>query len=164
MSAAVTHAALFSDYAGQAVVAITKSKLALSGAALALAGFFGIFGVVSLTPQNAIISGYVCFFGFVLIVFALSPNNEVLAKYFGFMFRPNGQLYFLFLAGNLAWTTGWLGVLAAIFTNFVVCASWSSANQDNPVAAYMPSWMKRADPGPTASATGMVDIHADEML
>lgn len=149
------------------VQVIVGSKFALSGVALTLAGFFGIFGVISLQPQNAIISAYVCFFGLTLLTFAINKENEVLAKYFGFMYRENGQLYFLLVAGNLAWTTGILGILAAAFTNFVAYISWQNAvAQGSTSLPQLPSWLGggRSNAQETASATGMADLQRDDLL
>ena len=198
-----------SSAASPYVQVIVGSKFALSGVALTLAGFFGIFGVVSLQPQNAIISAYVCFFGLVrcllvaaprlpglpsgscrrvpavvpyltlrlsvpccippqtLVTFAISKGNETLVKYFGFMYRENGQLYFLLVAGNLAWTTGLLGILAAIFTNFVAYVSWQNAVAEGSSSVpQLPPWLggPSAATRETASATGMVDMQNDELL
>ena len=102
-----------------------------------------------------------------LITFAISKGNETLVKYFGFMYRENGQLYFLLVAGNLAWTTGLLGILAAIFTNFVAYVSWQNAVAEGSTSVpRLPPWLG----GPsvaareTASATGMVDMKNDDLL
>ena len=199
-----------SSAASPYVQVIVGSKFALSGVALTLAGFFGIFGVVSLQPQNAIISAYVCFFGLVrrllcstcpflpclplrvvapvpavephltarlsvpccippqtLVTFAISKGNETLVKYFGFMYRENGQLYFLLVAGNLAWTMGLLGILAAMFTNFVAYVSWQNAVAEGSSSVpQLPPWLggPSAATRETASATGMVDMQNDELL
>jgi hypothetical protein len=154
------------------VEALGSSKLALSGSALVVAGFFGIFGALSLTPQRGIISVYVMIFGAMLCAFALGTKSELLAKYFGFIFQPNGQLYFLLIAGNLAWTIGFLGVLAAAFTNFVAITSWYNTPDGVAATANMPSWLgggpraggAAAAGQPRSSATGMVDTNDDELL
>lgn len=150
------------------IEALGKSKLALSGAALAVAGFFGIFGALSLTPQRGIISVYVMLFGATLIAFAFGANSELLAKYFGFIFQPNGQLYFMLIAGNLAWTIGILGVLAAAFTNFVAITSWYNTPEGIAATANLPPWLgvgqQGGSLGPRSSATGMVDTNDDELL
>ena len=54
------------ETAAQARAAVTvfaRSKLAVNGLLLFAAGFFGVWGVVSLQLQAAIISAYVCIFG-----------------------------------------------------------------------------------------------------
>ena len=152
------------EYGLQTLSLLAKSKLGLSGLALALAGFFGIFGVVGLQLQQAIISVYVCMFGLTLIVFSLGTQSEVLGRYFGFIYRPHGQLAFLLVAGNLAWSTGLFGFLAAAFTNFVaVSAFYSETN-----GAGLP-FLSRGGSGDanaaraSANATGMVD-RDDELL
>ena len=140
---------------------LSKSKVGLSGLALALAGFFGILNV--LNPPNAILSAYVLLFGVTLILFSLGAQSELLAKYFGFMYRPNGQLAFLLLAGNLAWCSGLPGFLAAAFTNFVAIGAWYAGAE---ASGTLPSWLAR-DGGANAnraSATGMVDVDRDELL
>ena len=149
-------------YLQSTVNALGSSKLALSGVSLTVAGFFGIFGVVSLTPQRGIISVYVMLFGLTLCMFALGNNSETLAKYFGFIFRPQGQLAFMLVAGNLAWTCGILGILAALFTNFVAITSWYNSPDGG-----VPAWLgggPRTHPDQRTSATGMVDVDRDELL
>ena len=142
---------------------LSKSKLALSGAALTVAGFFGIFGVVSLTPQRGIISAYVMFFGLTLCGFALGTASETIARYFGFIFRPHGQLAFMLIAGNLAWTIGILGILAAAFTNFVAITSYY--NTEGVEAPAIPSFLGGGGrPQVRSSASGMVDTRDDELL
>ena len=145
------------------VNALGKSKLALSGAALTISGFFGIFGVVSLTPQRGLISVYVMLFGATLCAFAMGAQSEMLAKYCGFIFRPNGQLFFLLIAGNLAWTIGLLGFLAALFTNFVAVTSWyNTEGVDRPP---VPEWLSGQSRNRNErGATGMVDMNDDELL
>ena len=50
--------------AGQQTLAtITRSTLGLNGAALAVAGFFGVWSALSLRLQDSIISFYVLLFG-----------------------------------------------------------------------------------------------------
>ena len=138
-----------------AVGLLAKSKLGLSGLALAVAGFFGIFGVIGLQLQQGILSAYVLFFGVTLILFSLGAQSELIAKYFGFIYQPNGQLGFLLIAGNLAWSTGWLGFLAAAFVNFVAVSAWY----------YGAGGPGAGDPSaPRASASGMVDVNQDELL
>ena len=51
-------------------------------------------------------------------------GNETLQAYFGFMYTPRGQLLFLLVAGNLAWSTGVLGIVAAAVTNFNAASAW----------------------------------------
>ena len=139
---------------------LAKSRVGVCGLALTLAGFFGIFGVIGLTPQKGILSGYVFFFGVCLVGFASGVQAELLSKYFGFMFKPNGQLAFLLFAGNLAWSSWPFGFFAAAFTNFVAISSWYTANGDN-----LPSWLTGKPPADKhSSATGMVDVGRDELL
>lgn len=49
---------------------------------------------------------YVLLFGTLLTGFAAGMAQETLRKYFGFMFSGDGQLLFLLVMGNLAWTIG----------------------------------------------------------
>ena len=155
-----------SDAARDFQTLLTQSKLALNGLLLALVGFFGIFGIATLHLQAAIISAYVLIFGVMLLCFAAGWNNEVLHKYFGFIYRPGGQLIFLLIAGNLAWSTGLLGVLVAVFTNFTAVGHWytaGSAEAQLPV----PSWMAPRSTSQQydgSNATGMVDVRRDELL
>ena len=151
--AAMASSSMLTDKLSMTVAALSGSKVATCGTALTLAGFFGTFGAVSLTPQNGIISAYVLFFGLVLLAAAFGHRADLLAKYFGFLTRENGQLWFLLFAGNLAWTTGWMGFLAALFCNFIAIGCFMNAPPDE-----RPSW---AGGG---SASGMVDLQADEML
>ena len=90
-------------------------------------------------------------------------QSEALAQYCGFMYRPAGQFGFLLLAGNLAWSSGWLGWLAALFTNFVAITSWQEASG----VGGAPSWLSRGGGARSASpshATGMVDVDRDDLL
>ncbi len=131
--------------AGQETVALfTRSKLALNGLLLLAAGFFGVWGVLQLQLQAAIISSYVLFFGGMLIFFSVGMGNEATSRYFGFMYHPSGQLLFLVVAGNLAWTTGLLGIAAALFTNFHAANTWY-LNQGHEVAGSAgaaPAWIR----------------------
>ena len=55
-------------------------------------------------------------------------------------FTPDGQLLFLLIAGNLAWCTGWVGVLVAIFTNFQAGYAFYSGRREASGQAGVPSW------------------------
>ena len=149
-------------YAGDTLSLLAKSRIGMSGLALALAGFLGLFSVVTLQLQQGILSAYVLFSGGTLILFSLGAQSEALAKYFGFMYRPNGQLGALFLAGNLAWSSGWVGVLAALFVNFVAISSWYAENVEG-AGSSLDAWLPRGA-NRQASATGMVDVDRDELL
>ena len=163
-AAASTQAAV-----GDAYSLLTQSKLALNGLLLALVGFFGIFGALTLHLLSAIISVYVALFGVILICFAAGWNGDVLRKYFGFMYRPGGQLVFLLMAANLAWSTGLLGVLVAIFTNFTAIAHYSYLRQGGGDGTGLPDWMAPRSTNASAyeqgsSAVGMVDVRRGELL
>ena len=109
----------------ETVTMFARSKLALNGLLLLVAGFFGIWGALTLKLQSAIISAYVMLFGVMLIGFSAGMGGETLPLYFGFMYNgPKGQLAFLLVAGNLAWSTGVLGIVAAAFANFTAFAAW----------------------------------------
>ena len=151
--------------AGDTLSVLAKSRIGLSGLALALAGFLGLFGVLNLQLQQGILSAYVLLAGGTLILFSLGAQSEALAKYFGFMYRPNGQLGALLLAGNLAWSSGWPGALAALFTNFVAISSWYAANVEG-AGSSLAAWLPHggANRPSTNSATGMVDVDRDELL
>ena len=116
---ATSHAAS----AGKETLAVfTRSKLALNGAALVFVGFFGVLNVFN--PAQAIVSFYLLLFGLMLCAFSLGAGTSWLKTYFGFIFYPDGQLLFLLIAGNLAWSSGLFGVLAAILTNFNALVGW----------------------------------------
>jgi hypothetical protein len=147
----------------------TQSKLALNGLLLAIVGFFGIFGALTLQLQSAIFSVYVFLFGVALIFFAAGWRGETLKAYFGFVYRPGGQLVFLLIAGNLAWSTGILGLLVAIYTNITAIGHWYTIREHIPhsVALPIPSWLPRqpsAGQSRQGNATGMVDLQDDELL
>jgi hypothetical protein len=149
------------ESAGSTLSFLAKSKLGLSGLALTLSGFFGIFGVATLQLQQGILSAYVMLFGVLLILFSLGAHTEMLAKYFGFVYRPNGQLVFLLIAGNLAWSSGFLGILAAVLTNSVAITAWYAASAES---GTLP-WGPRGGADQTVvSASGMVDVDRDELL
>ena len=160
---AVASASAIASSASDTLSLLAKSKLGLSGLALAFSGFFGIFGVLGLQLQSAIIAAYVFLFGVALILFSLGAHSEKLLLYFGFMYQPNGQLYFLLVAGNLAWSCGFLGFLAALFTNSVAIGAWYTANGTTVEA--LPAWLTgQPSHSQQGSATGMVDIDRDELL
>ena len=161
----------------------TQSKLAVNGLLLALVGFFGIFGALTLQLQQAIISSYVLLFGLVLICFAAGWRSELLQKYFGFVYRPGGQLALLLIAGNLAWSTGVLGILVAIFINLTAIASWYTTPEGKSLATVLPlpDWVaahagsapdsrvsraSRASSGTLSGTTGITDygVRRDELL
>ena len=157
--------------ASDAYALVTQSRLAINGLALAAVGFFGIFGVATLHLQSAIISVYVLLFGITLVCFGTGWNSATLKLYFGFMYQPGGQLLFLLIAGNLAWSMGLLGMVVAAFTNATALATWyanggaAGAGLPNvPVA--LPAWLGGDGGGivRSTSATGMVDVRRDELL
>lgn len=167
-----SHASDNARAAGDAAYMLfTQSKLALNGLLLTFAGFLGIFGVVTLQLQAAIISVYVTLFGVALMCFAAGWNTQLLQEYFGFMYRPGGQLAFLLMAGNLAWSTGFVGILAAVYTNATALATYRSDG-----APPLPEWFEeltrrlgirsssRVDLRTVGSATGMVDVQRGELL
>lgn len=167
------HAGTQAREAGDAAYTLfTQSKLALNGLALAVAGFFGIFNV--LKPQSAIISIYVAIFGLLLIAFGAGWNNELLVKYFGFIYKPGGQFVFLLLAGNLAWSVGLLGVLAAVFANLTAIAGWLATPDGRRVANVvpLPDWLtpppgsNHPSYGPSPSTSVVTDygVRRDELL
>ena len=45
------------------------------------------------------------------------------------------------VAGNLAWSSGFLGVLTALLTNFNAIVGWYTARQEQPGSAAGPSWL-----------------------
>jgi len=168
--AAVTHEVV--SRAHVAVDSLMQSKIAVNGLALAIAGFLGVFGALTLQLQKAIISVYVLVFGGLLIAFGIGAQSEVLLKYFGFMYTPNGHLVCLLLFGNLAWSIGLAGIAAAVFANLTAVASYLAVHPEAPGAAYLPEWLKQlvgartSSTGPFAamSATGMSDVQRDELL
>ena len=151
------------DNASDTLSLLAKSKIGLSGLAMALSGFFGIFSVITLRLQDAIIAAYVLLLGVALVLFSLGAQSESLSLYFGFMYRSNGQLAFLLIAGNLAWSCGFLGFLTALFTNSVAIGAWYTANGQT--IEGLPTWLTgQPHHGQQGSATGMVDIDRDELL
>ena len=163
--AQVTHA---SD---AAVTLFTQSKLALNGLLLAIAGFFGVFGVIGLKLQAAIISVYVMLFGLVLIAFGAGWKSDVLQLYFGFVYRPGGQLIFLLIAGNLAWSVGILGIVAAICVNLTAFQTWLTTTSGQSVAATvpLPDWVTSNGGGnfgraQSYSSTSDYGVRRDELL
>ena len=127
----------------ETLATLTRSKLGLNGAALAVAGFFGCLNVVN--PADAIISFYVLLGGVVLIGFALGAGYDFLKCYFGFMYDPNGQLHFLLVVGNLAWACGLFGMLAALFSNMNAFVGWYT-QMEQPGAAGVPGWVHHIVP------------------
>ena len=138
-----------------------RSSLFLNGALLVVAGFLGIWSALSLNLQGSIISCYVMVFGaraalpgrvaalvprrvcragVILCRFAMGLGDETLRAYFGFMCTANGQLLFLAVAGNLAWCTGWVGILVAIFTNVHAGLAWWTGRKEDLGAAGVPTW------------------------
>ena len=99
------------------------------------AGLRGLWSALSLQFQDALISGYVVFFGGLMCVFALGASHEGLRLWFGFLHTPHGQLGFLLVAGNLTWGLGTLGAVAAALTNLHAAYSWLTARDTNPAAA-----------------------------
>ena len=166
--------ALGREAAGRAretLTLITQSKLALNGLFLATAGFFGIFGAVSLQLQQAIISVYVCIFGVILICFGAGWNTEWLQVYFGFAYQPGGHVILLLVAGNLAWSAGFLGVLAAVCVNLTAAQAFLATPEGAVVGKHvpLPDWMKTGpSPGRRGPSTQsmMTDfgVRRDELL
>ena len=110
------------------------------------------------------LSAYVLLFGVMLVAFSLGQQTELFAKYFGFLYTPHGQLAFLLIAGNLAWSSGLPGILAALFTNSVAIA-----DHYGKIAQVLP-WLANRDTdgrgtaGGAGGATGMMDVDRDELL
>jgi hypothetical protein len=46
----------------------------------------------------------------------------------------------LLIAGNLAWCTGWVGVLVAIFTNVQAFYAYASGRREAAGQAGVPTW------------------------
>ena len=85
--------------------------------------------------QPAIISCYVTLFGVLLCAFSLGAKEEVLRRWFGFLYTPQGQVLFLLIAGNLAWCIGTLGIIAALATNAHAALSWYTTHTEQSGAA-----------------------------
>ena len=96
------------------------------------AGFCGLWSALSLQLQDALISGYVVFFGCLMCAFAVGASHEGLRLWFGFLHTPHGQIGFLLVAGNLTWGLGTLGAVAAALTNLHAAYSWFTARDTNP--------------------------------
>ena len=96
------------------------------------AGFCGLWSALSLQLQDALISGYVVFFGGLMCAFAVGASHEGLRLWFGFLHTPHGQLSFLLVAGNLTWGLGTLGAVAAALTNLHAAYSWFTARDTVP--------------------------------
>ncbi len=158
------------DRASETFTLITQSKLALNGLFLTVAGFFGIFGAVTLQVQQAIISVYVCIFGLILICFGLGWNTEWLQEYFGFAYRPGGHVILLLVAGNLAWSTGFLGILAAVCVNLTAAQAFLATPQGQVIGKHvpLPDWMTAAPGtgkrGPSTGSVTDYGVRRDELL
>ena len=72
--------------------------------------------------QDALISGYVMFFGLLMCAFAVGASHEGLRLWFGFLHTPHGQLAFLLVAGNLTWVN-MVKVSSLAVTQLALCAS-----------------------------------------
>ena len=96
------------------------------------AGFCGLWSALSLQLQDALISGYVVFFGCLMCAFAVGASHEGLRLWFGFLHTPHGQIGFLLVAGNLTWGLGTLGAVAAALTNLHAAYSWFTARDTSP--------------------------------
>eukprot|EP00967_Tisochrysis_lutea_P144174 scaffold268831_cov31-Tisochrysis_lutea.AAC.2 len=108
-------------------VRIKRSSLFGNGLLLMLAGFLGLFSGLTLQLQDVVISIYVLIFGLIMCTFAMGLGQSTLKRYFGFMYTSNGQLLFLIVAGNLAWSICWpFGVLIAIASNAHGFYAWRS--------------------------------------
>ena len=120
----------------QAISIFASSRLICNAALLVTAGFFGVWSAVSLELQTALISCYVTLLGLVLGVFSLGARQEWLKRWFGFMLTSHGQLLFLIVAGNLAWTiAGTLGIVTAVVTNVHAASVWFTARDERPGSA-----------------------------
>ena len=95
-------------------------------------GFCGLWSALSLQLQDALISGYVVFFGCLMCAFAVGASHEGLRLWFGFLHTPHGQIGFLLVAGNLTWGLGTLGAVAAALTNLHAAYSWFTARDTIP--------------------------------
>ena len=137
-AAASTAVAQGKEFAQETLAMFTRSKMFANACLLGVAGFFGMWSALSLQLQSAIISGYVLFFAILLCAFSLGAGQDTMQRWFGFVYTPNGQLLLLLVAGNLAWGTGTLGIVAAIATNAHAAHSWYTARLASPGDARKP--------------------------
>jgi len=114
------------DAAGSLYERVKRSSLFGNGILLLAAGFFGLFSGLTLDLQDMVIAMYVLLFGVILCAFATGMSQDTIQKYFGFMYTSDGQLLFLLVAGNLAWTLGVVGIIAAVATNVHGFYAWKS--------------------------------------
>jgi len=75
-----------------------------------------------------------------LCAFSMGAGSQMLQQYFGFMYSADGQLLFLAIAGNLAWSTGTLGIITAIFTNIHAATAWYTSRYERFGTAGLPQW------------------------
>ena len=127
-----------------ALGAIERSRLFGSGAALLLAGFIGLWNMLVFKLVDAVTSAYVMLFGAMLVAFSSNIGQASLKRYFGFLYSEHGQVVFLVVAGNLAWSIGWVGVLAAALCNFTAIVALREGRHEPPgLAAAAPASAQR---------------------
>ena len=148
--------------AGDVYGRMQRSTMFANGALLIAAGFFGLFNVLTLHLPATILSAYVILFGLLMCGFATGLGQDRIRKFFGFLHsgacarrrrpprtRPDhtlttfshsaavghGQLVFLLVAGNLSWTAGTLGIVAAVATNAHGVYAWRRGGEKAGLAA-----------------------------
>jgi hypothetical protein len=132
------------DAAGSLYERVKRSSLFGNGLLLMLVGFLGLFSGLTLQLQDVVISTYVLLFGLIMCAFATGLGQGAIRMYFGFMFSSSGQLMFLIVAGNLAWSICWpLGIVAAIASNVHGFYAWrSGVGGETPGLASLRRWRR----------------------
>mmetsp|Transcript_186 Transcript_186/g.638 ORF Transcript_186/g.638 Transcript_186/m.638 type:complete len:168 (+) Transcript_186:79-582(+) len=121
--------------AGDVYGRMQRSTMFANGALLIAAGFFGLFNVLTLHLPATILSAYVILFGLLMCGFATGLGQDRIRKFFGFLHSGHGQLVFLLVAGNLSWTAGTLGIVAAVATNAHGVYAWRRGGEKAGLAA-----------------------------
>jgi len=132
------------DAAGSLYERVKRSSLFGNGLLLMLVGFLGLFSGLTLQLQDFVISTYVLLFGLIMCAFAMGLGQGTIRTYFGFMYTSYGQLMFLIMAGNLAWSICWpLGIVAAAASNVHGFYAWKSGlGGETPGLASLRRWRR----------------------
>jgi hypothetical protein len=132
------------DAAGSLYERVKRSSLFGNGLLLMLVGFLGLFSGLTLQVQDFVISTYVLLFGSIMCAFATGLGQGAIKTYFGFMYTSYGQLMFLVVAGNLAWSISRpLGIAAAIASNVHGFYAWKSGlGGETPGLASLRRWRR----------------------
>lgn len=130
------------DAAGSLYERVKRSSLFANGLLLMFVGFLGLFSGLTLQLQDVVISTYVLLFGLIMCAFATGLGQGTIRTYFGFMYTSSGQLMFLIVAGNLAWSISWpLGIVAAVVSNIHGFYAWRSGlGGETPGLASLRRW------------------------